>query len=154
MVRDVPLQTSGIVVAAVFGLSIAGVIVGLIVMCVRARSKANRDRIRAAMLSSSGAKSGMNDMESAPYKIGGGGTSDSAPLIAQGDARSEQTSYSGAHQEYFGSRGTGSDSVISPDSSSQGVSPVPTIQLQMHQGLGMLGQEGSAHWSEDFNTRR
>jgi hypothetical protein len=153
MKKDTPLTVSGIVVAAVFGLSITGIIVGLIVMSVRARSKANRDEIRASMLSGSGGKSAMNDMESVPYKIGGGGTSDaSLPLITPSRARSEQ--YSRPQQEYFSSRGAVSNSATSPGSNSQGVPPMPTIQLQLHQGLGALGQEGSAHWSEDYNTRR
>lgn len=154
MKRDVPLTTSGIVVAILFGVSITGVIVGIIAMGVHARSKAKRAQINAAMLSGSLGKSAADDAGPLPYRIGGGGggPSDASPLITPG-ARSEQTQYPGAHQEYFGSRGAGSQSATSPGSTPTTPS-LPIIKTEFHHGSEVLGQEDSAHWSADYNARR
>ncbi|TVY82558.1 hypothetical protein LSUE1_G002859 [Lachnellula suecica] len=144
MERNAPLTTSGIVVSAVFGLGISATIIVLIVMCLKARSKANRDnRERAALLAGVNSKPAMKDVELSPYNAGGpgAGVSDSnLPLVTPGGVRSEQTGYSGTQQEYFGQQGGGYDVGVSPGSHSQGV---PQIQL------GQL-----PHWSDEHNNGR
>jgi len=154
MKRDVPIGTAGIVIAIVFGVGIASAIVGIIVMSVRGRSKAKRAQINAAMVSGSLGKSAADGAGPAPYRIGVGGASDATPLIPPGTpvgGRSGQ--YPGAHQAYFGNRGAGSESAISPGSTPP-VTPLPTIKTEMHSGLRVMGQDDSAHWSADYNARR
>ncbi|TVY25793.1 hypothetical protein LHYA1_G004554 [Lachnellula hyalina] len=150
MKRDAPLTTSGIVVAIVFGVAITAVIISIIIVSMHARRKAKRAQINAAMVSGSLGKSAADDEGPAPYRIGG--ASDATPLITPGGGRSEQTQYAGAHQEYFGSRGAGSEAGVSPGSNP--TAPTLPIIRTEHSGVGALGQEDSTHWSADYNARR
>jgi hypothetical protein len=111
-------------------------------MSVKARSKQAADkRERELMLAGVGKKSAMNDVESVPYKIGGGGVSDSnLPLVTPGGPRSGQMQY---QQEYE------SQEYNSHEYNSQAVP-----QIQLHPGVTALGQEESPHWSQDYNARR
>ncbi|TVY35585.1 hypothetical protein LSUB1_G005617 [Lachnellula subtilissima] len=93
MKRDAPLTTSGIVVAIVFGVSIAVVIVSIIIVSMHARRKAKSAQINAAMLSGSLGKSAAEDEGSAPYRIGG--ASDATPLIPPGAGEVNRRSIQG-----------------------------------------------------------
>ncbi|RDL42201.1 uncharacterized protein BP5553_02180 [Venustampulla echinocandica] len=142
MKRYPPLATSGIVATVFLGLGLVSSIVFIIAMRVMASKKTRRDR--AAKLA--GGKRPMDDIEEAkPYKIGAGGDggNDNVPLMPAGG---RGNGYTGQDQGYFGQTG-------GPPSNPFGPSGQPIPQIQLHQGLGALGQDDT-HWSQDYNARR
>lgn len=95
----------------------------------------------------------MDDIEGAskPYKIGAGGEGDedSEPLVPTAAGGNYRTAQQG--QGYF-SRSTSGGGTVPSSPLGPGRQLVP--QIQLHQGLGTLGQDGGAHWSQDYNARR
>ncbi|KAH6678106.1 hypothetical protein B0J14DRAFT_461010, partial [Halenospora varia] len=124
MKRDDHLTTSGLIVTIALAIALAATIISLVALACIQRNKAKKDKMEAA------AKLGgkirpMDDMEAKPYKIGGGGESSEVdlPLITPGGKRS-----------------------------SNSVSPGHVPQIQLHQGLGALGQDTppGQHWSNEY----
>ncbi|KAH7403644.1 hypothetical protein BKA64DRAFT_457848 [Cadophora sp. MPI-SDFR-AT-0126] len=142
MRRDNTLTTSGLVVAIAFGVGLAATAIAVIAMVIHGKNKVKANQ-QAQLLAAASSRGG-RDVEagkSFTRPKGGAMASDAnLPLITPGGTRSDQASY--AQQDYFeGGQGTGG--LTPPEyrgagSSSSGAPPVP--RLELHQGLGALGQ--------------
>lgn len=122
--RDDSLTTSGLIVTIVFGIAIAATIIAFIVMCMRNSKKVKQQEYASQMAAAS---SKGNDVEAQSFTNAAMRSEAQLPLMTPGGVRSE--GYSGAQQDYF----EGGNSVTP----SNGRAP----QIQLHGGLGALGQE-------------
>ncbi|KAF4632873.1 hypothetical protein G7Y89_g5251 [Cudoniella acicularis] len=142
MFRVDTLTTSGLIVTIAFGVGLVATIIALVTVSCLDGAKAKREK-REAAAKLGGKIRPMDDIEPKPYKIGGGGDGEQ-PLGPPSGPRSQPPA--GAPEDYFDQEGSGSNSVT-PGSG------VP--QIQLHQGLGALGQdqEHDQHWSNDYAAR-
>ncbi|KAK0104797.1 hypothetical protein ONS95_005065 [Cadophora gregata] len=139
MRRDNHLTTSGIVVAIAFGVGIAATTIAVIAMIIHGKNKvkANRQAQLLAVASSRGR--GGRDVEAAKGFSKPMTSDANLPLITPGGPRSDQPIY--GQQEYFEGAGQAMRSLTPPEYrsvSGSGAPPVP--RLELHQGLGALGQ--------------
>ncbi|KAH7329956.1 hypothetical protein BKA65DRAFT_46654 [Rhexocercosporidium sp. MPI-PUGE-AT-0058] len=144
MKRDNSLKTSGLVVAIAFGVGLAATAIAVIAMVIHGKNKVKAKQ-QAQLLAAASSRSGRGgDVEAAkaftrPNPMASDAT---IPLITPGGQRSDQANYS--QQEYFvGGQGTGR--LTPPEyrgagSSGSGSSAPPVPRLELHQGLGTLGQ--------------
>ncbi|KAH9216781.1 hypothetical protein DL95DRAFT_387310 [Leptodontidium sp. 2 PMI_412] len=142
MRRDNSLTTSGLIVAIAFGVGLAATAIAVIAMIIHGKNQ-EKAKQQAQLLAAASSRSGRGgDVEAAKAFTRPNPMASDAnlPLITPGGPRSDHASYS--QQEYFEQgqgnltppeyRGAGSSG------SGSGVPDVP--RLELHQGLGALGQ--------------
>merc|ERR1712098_1009738 len=137
MRRDNTLTTSGLVVAIAFGVGLAATAIAVIAMVIHGKNKVKANQ-QAQLLAAASSRGG-RDVEAAKAFTRPMASDANLPLITPGGTRSDQASY--PQQEYF--EGAQGGSLTPPEyrgagSSSSGAPPVP--RLELHQGLGALGQ--------------
>ncbi len=135
MKRKDSLETSGIIVAIVFGVGLAATIITVIAMIVHSKKKL-RTAKQAQLLAAATSK---GRGPSAAVETRNPFASDAnLPLITPGGTRSDQANYS--QQDYFEGAGQGGTGSLTPPEyrgvGAQGAPPAP----QLHQGVGGLGQ--------------